>query len=94
MAKIPKRAYLMPDVILKMLIKSSPDDKALINQKKCKLVVSSFALYEALMCIQKSDKVNWKNLRALMNTCEFVFDLGIKMGYKRKILLRQRTLKT
>ena len=72
----PIRAYLAPDVILKFLV--GKDEKVnellgLPQKKEMSLVVSNFALYEAVECLEEGELIlaNLKKLLYVTETMTF-----------------------
>ena len=72
----PIRAYLAPDVILKFLV--GKDEKVndllkLPQKKEMSLVVSNFALYEAVECLKEGELIldNLKKLLYVTETMAF-----------------------
>jgi len=84
-----KKAMLMPDVILRMLINSKHDEKVIFEQKDVKLVYSDFALYEALACVELGDKFCAENLYYLIKNGEYLpTGMFSEMDEERKEHLR------
>jgi hypothetical protein len=87
------RAYIHPDVILQALINPSESVEKIIGPDKVTPIVSDFALYEALMCVEPDDDFNVQNLIMLMRNSEFLFSgQGMNMTAERRKHLRKTAL--
>jgi len=89
-----KRAMLAPDIILKTMLNSDEHIEKLIEpNNNLHLVVSDFGLYEAIMCLNPDDNINWVNFMMLMRKCELVLSgINIEMHNERKEHLREVAL--
>jgi len=89
------RAYLAPDVILKLLL--HPDDKDFemlerFEEGAMEPVISRFALFEAFACIVREDEVDTRFFIRILRMAD-LFDEGIPerhyvMTPERKAVLR------
>jgi len=94
-----KTAYLAPDVILSLLI--TPDSSLGMNELLLKInsgelhvILSDFAVGEALACIHEGDVVNWTRFGMLIQKAEFIFTQKLfGMREERKEHLRGLALK-
>lgn len=94
------KAYLAPDVLLRLLINRRDRvaaEKMLVmaNEKKCELVTSLFALFEAVASVEEYDEFDAKMLMRILRdvTIETKFEEELRPMYKsfndeRKMRLR------
>ncbi len=90
---IQKRAtgMLASDIVLQALINPNKNvDRILKPSSRLHIILSDFSLYEALMCIEPQDKVNFGNLIMLMRNSTY-FNSGVHtpMTDKRRKHLRK-----
>jgi len=90
----PIRGYLAPDIILAILLRNSPNHKEsirILDKDGFKCVLSDFALYEALACMDfYNDEFDGFMLKKLIDKSEF-FDSQCynKVSEKRRMHLRE-----
>ncbi len=85
-----KKAFLAPDIVLKMLIGKDKTCKKLLEKSDgiFKLVTSDFALYEAISCVTK-EEFSLNSLKEFLFKVEIIPSPKIKIDMDRIDHLRE-----
>ena len=96
--KGPSRAYIAPDIFLRLLCGASRDaEVALLEKKDVELVSDLFAFYEAIACIEPQDPFDRAALIRIFRKVRFTAEpelapLYVPLKPERKKHLRETAL--